>query len=328
MSYWPTAQQAPTTASGPPLSMLALDPMYYPQSCYENQNISLTEHGHTAREDHFQPDGASTCAGTTYGTAGMIYPEQDTTLATNHATALPAHSHHPTIAQNQSESGHDPAQYVATVPQTALYEVSTRQHSVGDGAGSHGFRVLANCHVPRSRSQLHSPRAIRGPGPVHHGDRRATTPTPESAPAPAPAPATTTAAELRASNRARGPEAVRGCVVPTGARRSAGPVRTARRTHACKIEGQEGAAPHQVSDGPPTVPGRHRGGQSGREPTTPPLVGAVFARGGAIAVPGVDADAADARSADLDVHHVPRDRASGVPRRPRGKRGRFGRSRG
>jgi hypothetical protein len=119
--------------------MLALDSMYYPQPCYENQNISLTEQGHTAREDHFQPDVASACAGTTYGTAGVIYQEQDTTLATNHATALPALSQHPTIAHNQSESGHDPAQYVANMPQTALYEVSTRKHPVGDGAGSHGF---------------------------------------------------------------------------------------------------------------------------------------------------------------------------------------------
>ena len=119
--------------------MLALDPMYYPHSCYENQNISLTEHRHTTTEDHFQPDIASACAGTTYGTAGMVYPEQDTTLATNHATALPALAQHPTIAQNQSEGGHNPAQHVATVPQTVLYEVSTRRHPVGDDSGSHGF---------------------------------------------------------------------------------------------------------------------------------------------------------------------------------------------
>ena len=152
MSYWPTAQ-APTTASGPPLSMLPLDPMYYPQSCYENQNVSLTEHRHAATEDHYQPDIASACAGTTYGTAGMMYPEQDTTLVTTtHATALPAHAQHPTIAHNQSESGHDPAQHVATVPQTALYEVSTHKHPVGDGAGSHG--VTHASEMPCSALQI------------------------------------------------------------------------------------------------------------------------------------------------------------------------------
>jgi hypothetical protein len=138
MSYWPTGQ-VPTTgtvttaASGPPLSPLPPDSMYYPNSCYEDQTMSATDHRHAATEDHFQPDLARACAGAaTYPTAGLMYPEADsTTLATStHATASPAHVQNPAIAHHQSESGHD------LVPQDVTarpewYEVSTHRHSVG-----------------------------------------------------------------------------------------------------------------------------------------------------------------------------------------------------
>jgi hypothetical protein len=135
MSYWPAAQGSATVTaatSGPPLSSLPLDPMYYPSTCYEDQNMSPTDHRHATTEDHFQPGLTNACAGTaTYGTAGLMYSDTDTTLATSsHATALTALVQPPVIAHNQSESGHDHVPVDATA-RTALYEVSTRRHPVG-----------------------------------------------------------------------------------------------------------------------------------------------------------------------------------------------------
>jgi hypothetical protein len=132
VSYWPQGQVAATVAtatSGPPLSSLPLDPMYYPNSCYENQNVSPADHRHATTEDHFQPGLANACAGTaTYGT-GLMYTDADTLATSSHATALTAlvpSGHRP----HQSESGHDPMP-VAASARTALYEVSTHRHPVG-----------------------------------------------------------------------------------------------------------------------------------------------------------------------------------------------------
>jgi len=172
-------------------------------------------------------------------------------------------------------------------------------------------------HVPLCRSQLCSNRPICGP--VHHGSRRA---------------AAAATAALYASTRARGPAAaVRSCVDDPRAR-SAGSVRSSAHAHAHAHDGAikaqdraaRPAAPRQVPDGPPTVPRRPRRRQ-GRAPA-PALVRAERIVGGPpLALPRVDADAADPRPADPDVHHVPRDGASGAPRRPRGQRGRFRRPR-
>lgn len=140
MSYWLTAQQAPTTASGPPvLPALPVEPMYYAPSCYDNQDLSSLEHRHATTDDHFQPNLPGVCGDTTYSTTSLTYAEPDATLtASSPGTAIPAPAPHPTIAHDQSESGHDPVLPDATA-QSALYEVSTHRHSAGDDARSQGL---------------------------------------------------------------------------------------------------------------------------------------------------------------------------------------------
>jgi hypothetical protein len=79
------------------------------------------------------------------------------------------------------------------------------------------------------------------------------------------------------------------------------------------------AAPRQVSRGPPSVPRRGHRGQ-GREPAS-----ALVRAERPVVLSRVDAAAADARTADPDVHHIPQDGASDTPRWPRGQRCRLGR---
>lgn len=90
----------------------------------------------------------------TYGNTNLGYPESDTPAST-----LPAPTSHPTIA-HQTESGHHLIQWEAVVARSALYEVSTLQHPVGDDTGSQRL-VLGPCHrrVPH-RYQLYSNPAI------------------------------------------------------------------------------------------------------------------------------------------------------------------------
>ncbi|KAH9988450.1 hypothetical protein BJV74DRAFT_464006 [Russula compacta] len=122
MSYWLTSQ-GPTTTSGPPvLPALPVEPMYYTPSCYDNQDLSPIEHRHATTDDLFQPTLPGVCGDTTYGTTSLNYAEPDATLtASSPATALPAPAPHPTIAHDQSESGHDPVLPDATT-RSALYE--------------------------------------------------------------------------------------------------------------------------------------------------------------------------------------------------------------
>jgi hypothetical protein len=120
MSYWPTAQ------------VPSMEPLHYPASCYDNQDLSPT-HRHTATDDHFQSGLPGVCGGMTYDTTSLIYAESDTP-----ATALPAPAPHPAIAHDQTVSGHDLTQWDPMVMRSALYEVSTLPHPVGDDTGSQG----------------------------------------------------------------------------------------------------------------------------------------------------------------------------------------------
>ena len=263
--------------------------------------MSPTDHRHATTEDHFQPGLANACAGTaTYGTAGLMYSDTDTTLATSsHATALAALVQSPVIAHNQNESGHDPVPVDATA-RTALYEVSTRRHSCG--AMIPDIRTCADacpgkCHVSLRRSKLYSNRAIRGP--VHQYSRRA-----------AATPTTTT---LRTSSGARGPAAaVRGCV-RSRARRAEPIHSVGTHARASKAEDRvvdsDSAASCQVSDGPPAVPRRGRRGQGKSREPAPALVRAERP----VVLSCFDAAAADPGPAAPHVHHVPRDGASDAP---------------
>jgi hypothetical protein len=133
MSCWPTA--------------LPMEPMHYP-TCYDNQVLSLT-HCHTATDDHFQYGRPGVCGGvcggtTSYDTPSSIYSESDTTLVTPPpAPTLPAPTPHPTITRNQAASEHDLIQWDALTG-SALYEVSTLQHLLGNDSGSQGL-VLEKC---------------------------------------------------------------------------------------------------------------------------------------------------------------------------------------
>jgi len=103
MSYWPTA--------------LPMEPMYYPTSCYDNQDLSLI-HRHTTKDNHFQHGLPRTSSGvydgtTSYGTSSLIYSVSDTTLASPPpapapapAPTLPTAAPHLTITRDQAASEH------------------------------------------------------------------------------------------------------------------------------------------------------------------------------------------------------------------------------
>jgi len=146
MPYWPTAQVPGTTADTSLSTALSMEPTYYPASCYDNQDLSST-HCHTVRDDHILHGLPGACGGVTYGTTNLAYAESDTP-----ATAPPALAPHPTIA-HQTESGHVLIQWDPTVVGSALYEVSTLQHPVGDDTGSQGIRVREAAPL-RSRPQI------------------------------------------------------------------------------------------------------------------------------------------------------------------------------
>ncbi len=154
MSYWPTAQVPPSTIAGAPESTaLSMESMYYPASCYHNQDLSHT-HPHTATDNHFQHGLPGACGGTTsYGTSGLIYAESDTTLATPApAPTHPATAPHPAITHDQAASEHDLIQWDTLVKRSTLYEVSTLQHFLGNDTGSQGL-VLGKC--PRHQHHHH-----------------------------------------------------------------------------------------------------------------------------------------------------------------------------
>jgi hypothetical protein len=128
-----------------------MEPTYYPASCYDNQDLSST-HCHTVRDDHILHGLPGACGGVgvTYGTTNLTYAESDTP-----ATAPSPPTPHPTIA-HQTESGHDLLQWDPIVVGSALYEVSTLQHPVGDDTGSQGFVLGGRRHCfPDHRSQLY-----------------------------------------------------------------------------------------------------------------------------------------------------------------------------
>jgi hypothetical protein len=127
MSYW---------------TELPMEPMYYP-TCYDNQDLSLA-HCHTATGDHFQYGQHGACGGvcggtTSYDTSSSIYSESDTTLVTPPLVpTLPAPAPHPTTTREQSE--HNLIQWDSlTVTRSALYEVSTLPHLLGNDTGSQGL---------------------------------------------------------------------------------------------------------------------------------------------------------------------------------------------
>ena len=142
-----------------------MEPMYYP-SCYDNQDLSIT-HRHAATDDHFQhglPDVCGgVCGGTpSYGNSSSIYSESDTTLTTPPAAPTPpAPAPHPNITRDQAASEHDLIQWdTLMATRSALYEVSTLQHLLGNDTGSQGLvlgKCLRHCHlrdIPGLRTQL------------------------------------------------------------------------------------------------------------------------------------------------------------------------------
>jgi hypothetical protein len=152
LSYWPTAQVPckPSVSTA-----LPMEPMYYPTSCYDNQDLPVT-HRHTATDDHFQHGLHGVCGGTTsYGTSS--YTEPDTTLATPApAPTLPAPGPHLTITHDQDASENDLTQWDPSVMRSTLYEVSTLRHLLGNDTRSQGL-VLGKC-----RRHCHHHRNIPG----------------------------------------------------------------------------------------------------------------------------------------------------------------------
>jgi hypothetical protein len=132
-----------------------MEPLYYPASCYDNQDLSPTTHRHAAADGHFQPGLSGACGGMTYGTTtSLIYTESDNPTT---ATALPAPAPHPTIAHDQNVSGHDLIQWDPMVMRSALYEVSTLPHPVGDDTGSQRLVLREGPPPPPPPPPLSSP---------------------------------------------------------------------------------------------------------------------------------------------------------------------------
>jgi hypothetical protein len=150
MSYWTALPMEPTD-------------MYYP-TCYDNsQDLSLA-HCHTATGDHFQYGQHGACGGvcggtTSYDTSSSIYSESDTPLVTSPPTpTLPAPAPHPTTTRDQTASEHSLIQWDSLiVTRSALYEVSTLPHLLGNDTGSQGL-VLGKCR----RRHHHHHRDIPG----------------------------------------------------------------------------------------------------------------------------------------------------------------------
>jgi hypothetical protein len=137
MSYWSPAQ-VPTATNGPPVSTPpVMGSIYYSPPTFENANIAPNGHHHAAADCHFQPDLPAVCGGTTYDATSLAYAESDTFGAPCNTSALPALAPYPTIAHEQSESGHNHVQRDLNV-RSALYEVSTHNHPAGDDARSQG----------------------------------------------------------------------------------------------------------------------------------------------------------------------------------------------
>ncbi|KAI0293225.1 hypothetical protein BC826DRAFT_1016006 [Russula brevipes] len=207
MSYW-SPEQVPTATNAPPVSTPpVMGSIYYSPPTFENANIPPNGHHHAAADGHFQPDLPTVCCGTTYDATSLAYAESDTFGAPCNTSALPAIAPYPTIAHNQSESGHDHVQRDLNV-RSALYESNaTFQHTepsytqIGAYVDAYSTAVVPQHHyAPPSAKEDQQPYTVASGPALDAQDHYA-----EPVPAAVSAPSEPKAESSGAPPRARSP---------------------------------------------------------------------------------------------------------------------------